>query len=49
MFEILSEFFKWYWESRAGLIVTLIILTPIITWEIVKRMPQRRRRNVKRK
>ncbi|MDJ0510804.1 MAG: hypothetical protein QNJ64_16345 [Crocosphaera sp.] len=56
MFELVIAFGAWYWTSKAWLWVSLVLMTPIISWQIIKRSPnnsklskkKRRKKNAKR-
>jgi hypothetical protein len=49
MVDIIITFGSWYWNSKAGLIITILIFLPIVVWEVVKRLPQRRYKSKKRR
>jgi hypothetical protein len=49
MFELVIAFGTWYWTSKAWLWFSLILLTPVIAWEVIKRMPRNSRLNRRKK
>ncbi|MDJ0661499.1 MAG: hypothetical protein QNJ42_18720 [Crocosphaera sp.] len=46
MLDLMIKFADFYIKSGLAVIVTLIIIAPMITWQIVKRMPSKNSRKV---
>ena len=49
MFELVIAFGTWYWTSKAWLWVSLILMIPIVAWQIIKRMPNNSKLNKKKR
>ncbi len=49
MFELVIAFGAWYWTSKAWLWVSIILMIPIIAWQIIKRMPNNSKLKKKKK
>ena len=49
MIDVISSFASWFWTSGAGFWLFVIGITPMIVWEVVKRMPNKKRKRIKRR
>lgn len=49
MFDLIIAFGSWYWNSKAWLWISIILMTPIATWEVIKRMPNNSKLNKRKK
>ncbi len=47
MFDAIQKFGTWYWNSGAAFFITMMIVAPIIADQVIKRLPQRRKKNAK--
>ena len=48
MFDLISKFALWFWESKLAMWLFIFGIAQIIVWEIVKRQPTKRKRKVKK-
>lgn len=48
MIDIIVAFANWFWTSGVGTILFLIGIIPMLTWQIVKRLPNKKRRKIRR-